>query len=137
MTIQSVTNPPEVDQEKSSLRLIKVEPVAGSILNQNSILEADLEYRVKDFVPGQYEIIAQFSLSQAGRSTDGDFPQSDYPILTSPAGRVHFCYSIAYVWNRPVQIPFDLRFFLNRMQPDMRSSKVVAQTEHLQFPVSK
>lgn len=121
----------------SNLNVIRVTPTDGSTLFQDSVLEADLEYQVKDFKPGQFRILAQFALQQSGRSTDGDFPSSDYPVLASPTGRVHFCFPMAYVWQRPLELPLNVRFMLTRFDGDASLSSVVSQTQPLRFPATK
>jgi hypothetical protein len=137
MTVQAITDSGKSDQDRSAIRLVSITPAAGSVLLQDAVLAADLEYWVQDFEPGRYTILAQFALQEPRRTTDGDFPRSEYPILTSPAGRVHFCFPVAYVWKRPVAIPFDVFFLLNKWVGDAGKSSGVAHTEHLQYSASK
>ena len=137
-TVQALADSGKSDQDKSEIRLVSITPAPGALLLQGSVLAADLEYRVQDFVPGRYTIMAQFALQEPRRSTDGDFPRSEYPVLTSPVGRVHLCFPMAYVWNRPIEkSPFDVIFLLNKWAGDAGKSSAVAHTEHLQYSVSK
>lgn len=136
-TVQALAHAGKSDPDKSEIRLVSITPTAGAPLLQSSVLAADLDYWVQDFEPGRYEILAQFALQESHRSTDGDFPRSEYPILTSPAGRVHFCFPMAYVWNRPIErSPFDVIFLLNKLVGDAGKSSSVAHTEHLQYSAS-
>lgn len=140
MSVLAETDPldEQLSQEKSSLRLVNITPPIGSLLSPNSVLEADLEYEVRDFTPGRFTIVVQFSLQEPRRSTDGDFPRTEYPVLVSPAGKVHFCFPLSYVWKQPVEIPFNVRFLLNKWEgEDKKKSIAVAVTEPLQFPSSK
>ncbi len=137
-TVQAIADSGKSDQDKSEIRLVSIIPAAGSLLLHDSVLAADLEYWVRDFEPGRYTILAQFALQERRRSTDGDFPRSEYPVLTSAAGRVHFCFSMDYVWKRPIEkSPFDVLFLLNKWVGDAGKSSSVAHTEHLQYSASK
>lgn len=138
MTVQALTRPVHSDHLESMLRLVNEAPIAGSPLHRDSVLAADLEYWIHDFEPGGYTIIAQFALRPEG-GTAGNFPNSDSLVLTSPAGRVHFCFPVAYVWNERVERPLNLYFLLTKYLPDKVlgdhwTSVSIANSKHVVYP---
>jgi hypothetical protein len=141
MTVEAKTHPVSVGKQKSVLKLVTVAPASGSLLHQGSVLAVDLEYWIEDFEPGRFTIIPQFAESPE-RGTAGDFPDSGLPILTSPAGRVHFCFPVSYVWNEHLEVPIQVHFLLNKFVPneymgDHWTSVSVASTRHLSYPSFK
>lgn len=114
----------------SRIDLLDITPVAGTNVEKDTVLIADLSYVVKDFSPQHFKVLAQFDTA-AGGTTDGTFKA--YPILPSAAGTVHFCFPLKHVWNdASMRWPLTVRFYLNKIVSG--GSIVVAQTGTLVYP---
>jgi hypothetical protein len=96
ITDQTSSNEPA--PTANSLRLVTIEPIAGSHVQKSTVLVADLAFAVKDFDSGKYILFAQFDTTNPNRSTDGAF--NSYPSLKYASGNYHLCFPLADIWNR-------------------------------------
>jgi hypothetical protein len=118
---------------ETSIRLLSITPQAGTPVGENTALQADLAYSVRDFQPGHFKIMAQFD-TYTSMTTDGAF--KNYPFPESPAGKLHFCFPLRFVWNLPdIKRPLVVRFLLNRVY-ESGMSQSVARTEKVTFASS-
>jgi hypothetical protein len=102
-------------------------------LKEETVVVANLSYEIEDFHPGDYSVCAQFPTNEPGTSTDGDFPNDDYPVLAKPDGRLQFRYPMTYVWNRQeIARPFKVWFYLIR-KTGQGTSTVVAKTGPVEY----
>ena len=96
-------------------------------------MRVTLEYSAKDYVPGQYFLIAQFVTNQT-YTTDGKFPNDRYPVPCGSRGVVTLTFPVKYVWDTPnVRKPLQVLFVLTK--GTLSSSRIVATTVPMTFPV--
>jgi len=94
---------------------------------------ADLNYSVADFVPGEYFVIAQVETADEGATTDGDFPNELYPVLSTPKGQLRLFFPLKYVWDTPtIKHPLAIWFYLNK-RSSPTASMVVAKAGPVQY----
>jgi hypothetical protein len=85
------------------------------MVGEDTVIIADLTYRVPAFQRGKYFVIAQFPINEPHASSDGDFPDEDYPVLQGPEGQLVLKFPMKYVWNHPEVVrPFKVSFYLNQ-----------------------
>ncbi|HOY23447.1 MAG TPA: hypothetical protein PK002_09845 [Cellvibrio sp.] len=135
------TNSPTVEINspisETKISIIKIMPSDSKLLNQNSVIEAKLQYYIKDYVPGEYKVIAQFDTEKQGTTSDGTFPLEDYPVVTAAEGVLDIKFPIKHVWlQKPSDKPFVLQFYLNKRTGE-RSSRVIATTDKIIYNVEK
>jgi hypothetical protein len=127
--IAITSEPPPVDD---TLILKSIEPVAGSAVDRNSSIKVTLEYSARDYVAGQYFLIAQFLTTQ-NYTTDGDIPNDQYPFACGSRGVFTLTYPVKYIWETPnVRKPLQIKFQLN--SGTFSSSRGVAFTAATSFP---
>lgn len=119
---------------RTDIKLLRITPAAGTTVRKETVLVADLAYSVKDFEANRFMVLAQFDTGFPGVTTDGDF--KNYPILSTPAGKLRFCFPLEDVWNDPdLRFPLSVRFYLGRMHGRGRS-EVVARTATVVYPTA-
>ena len=130
-TCVAITNePPPIDD---TLILKGSDPVAGSAVDRSSSIKVTLEYSAKNYVPGQYFLIAQFLTTQT-YTTDGDIPNEQYPFACGSRGVFTLTFPVKYVWDTPnVRRPLQLMFLLNK--GTFSRSQGVATTTPMTFPI--
>lgn len=84
---------------RDTLKIESISPMAGSEMDKNTVLTAELSYTVRDYEPDQYRLLTQFQTTIAGRSTDGNFPDTAIPQLCGPAGRIVIAFPLHHVWG--------------------------------------
>jgi len=118
---------------KATLIVQKLNPSPGSRLSEDSIIDVDLAYEIADFAGDGYLLTAQVNTTREGKTYDGDFPNSDYPILTKQQGTVHFSFPVKYVWKgSETQHPLVVRFYINQSTGGNRS-KAIAHAGPFEF----
>jgi hypothetical protein len=111
----------------STLTVGSVSPAANTPITVKTVLVADLEYSVEDFQPGAYFVMVQVDTKKEHITTDGQYPNSSYPILTEPHGKLRFSFPVKYVWWSPnVKHPLNVHFYLNK-KTDSKHSRIVAK----------
>jgi hypothetical protein len=116
----------------NSLRLVTIEPIAGSHVQKSTVLVADLAFTVKDFDSGKYILFAQFDTTKPKRTTDGKF--DSYPLLKYASGGYHLCFPLADIWDVPdVKRPLSVHFLLNKID-DAHHNHAIAITDRLSYP---
>jgi hypothetical protein len=116
----------------NSLRLVTIEPIAGSHVQKSTVLVADLAFTVKDFDSGKYILFAQFDTTKPKRTTDGKF--DSYPLLKYASGGYHLCFPLADIWDVPdVKRPLSVHFLLNTID-DAYHNHAIAITDRLSYP---
>jgi len=122
---------------ETKISIIKISPSDSKIVNKNSVIEAKLKYYIKNYVPGEYKVIAQFDTEKKGATSDGTFLTEDYPIVKSAEGVLVIKFPIKHVWSQRVaDKPFVMQFYLNKRTGE-RSSKVIAKTDSVIYNVEK
>jgi hypothetical protein len=130
ITEQTSSNEPA--PTANSLRLITIEPIAGSHVQKSTVLVADLAFAIKDFDSGKYILFAQFDTTTPNRTTDGTF--NSYPPLKFASGSYHLCFPIADIWSAPgVKRPLSVHFLLNKID-DAHHNHAIAITDRLSYP---
>lgn len=115
------------------LILNSLSPDPGSTVKEDTVIIANLSYQIPNFQHGQYFVCAQFPTNKPDESSDGDFPNKDYPVLVEPEGQLQFKFPMKYVWNRPEVVrPFRVWFYLNRKM-GAGDSIVVAKTATVDY----
>lgn len=118
---------------RSEIDLLHITPAEGTTVRKETVLVVDLSYAASDFKPDRFKILAQFDTQRKGWTSDGTF--KSYPILKTAAGKLRFCFPLTDVWDEPkIRFPLTVRFYLNRILDDGRSSTVVATTQAVTFP---
>ncbi len=121
---------------RTSLTLLSIAPAAGTSVQRKDLLVIDLDYSVVDFKPGDFHISAQFDHDTPGSSTSGSF--KGYPELTTPEGRLHFCYPMKKILDvKGVKRPLSVRFLLLKKYDEDGTTISVAETSPLVFPVEE
>ena len=116
-----------VDVAGSTLTVESIFPAANMPITVKTVLVADLEYSIEDFLPGAYFVMVQVDTKNEHMTTDGQFPNSSYPILTEPHGKLRFSFPVKYVWWSPnVKHPLNVHFYLNK-KTDSKHSHIVAK----------
>jgi hypothetical protein len=126
-----VATPPTPQQPQLILNSLSPDP--GSTVKEDTVITANLSYRIPNFQHGQYFVCAQFPINKPDASSDGDFPNKDYPVLVEPEGQLQFRFPMKYVWNRPEVVrPFRVWFYVNRKM-GAGDSIVVAKTGPIEY----
>jgi hypothetical protein len=117
----------------STLVLNTITPAAGTLLSKETVIIANLSYDVKDFENGRYTILAQFETKKGKITTDGDFPNEDYPELTQATGQLNFSFPMKHIWrHKEVKRPFVMWFYLMKWK-DRSSGTRVAMVGPVEF----
>ena len=115
----------------STLEVLSVAPYLEGTVRKDTVLAADLTYRVKGFEADQFIVMAQFNTTQEGATTDGTF--NSYPALMAKSGRLRFCFPLSDVWDDPAVVrPLVVRFYLAHKEGGTRSV-VVAHSKTLTY----
>ena len=97
------------------------------------VIIANLSYDVNDFKNGWYTILAQFETKKGKITTDGDFPNADYPALSKATGQLNFSFPVKYIWrHKEVKRPFVMWFYLMKWK-DRSSGTRVARVGPVEF----
>jgi hypothetical protein len=91
-----------------------IAPVAGSEIQQSSVIEATVQFTIADFKmkSGTYYLLTQFEDTSGGSvESDSDRRLADHPILTGAKGSVVVTDPLARVWGnaklkKPVTVWF-------------------------------
>ncbi len=119
---------------EGSLRLVEVSPAADTRVTKDTIVVARLAFNIGVFGPGQYFLMAQAETKTQGRTTDGSFPSSGYPVLDQSTGEQTCSFPLVYVWDRrDVKRPITLWFLLNK-RTGPGKSYAVAVTGPVDYP---
>jgi hypothetical protein len=112
---------------QSTLVVNTIAPSAGTQLTKKAVIVANLSYNITDFENGRYTIFAQFETKKGKNTTDGDFPNADYPSLRQSTGQLNFSFPIKYVWNhKEVKRPFVIWFYLVKRRNSSSSTRVAS-----------
>lgn len=104
-------------------------------MTRDSVVIADLTYNIADFQKGEYFVLAQVETKETDRTTDGDFPDEDYPEIDRPAGQISFTFPMKYVWDHDeVKRPFTVWFYLNK-RTGPKTSSIAASTTPVHYEV--
>jgi hypothetical protein len=116
---------------ESALALLARQPAESGQVRSDTVIELDLEYRIKDFGARSVNIMPFFKTLGDGSSSPGEL--SDYPALKSAAGKVHMCIPLAEMYTVPT-LEWPIRFGLNLMQSlSGGSMQFLASTPNLKF----
>lgn len=88
---------------RSQVRVLVVSPSEGTPLRADSVLGIDLEYRISDFVKGDYLLAALFK-SGTYRSKSIDYDGKDSSVrLDYPVGKVTICLPMAQIYGEDAE----------------------------------
>jgi hypothetical protein len=117
------------------LTLDNITPPAGTNVQRNTTLVANLHYEVRDFEQDRFFVMAQFDTDIDSRTTDGTF--ENYPVLKTASGQLRFCFPLANIWDDPrVKRPLKVRFWLNRKLSESESRSITG-TAPFVYPVEE
>ncbi|MEO8061406.1 MAG: hypothetical protein ABI821_01525 [Pseudomonadota bacterium] len=99
--------------KQSTLTVLARQPAEDGEVRRDTLIALDLEYRIKDFAAGSFNIMPMFK-------TAGDFSSapggpSDYPPLEAAAGKVHLCVPLDEMYRSPT-LEWPITIVLNLMQ---------------------
>jgi len=116
---------------QSTLELKSVTPAEDSYVTPKTVAVAELEYSIARFVPGMFQLNAQFETTDRHMTTGGEF--LEHPELQYPHGVIRFCYPLHGVWNQPtLKWPLGLVFNLTHRNDD-GSTEVLASSAVTHF----
>jgi hypothetical protein len=111
----------------ASLTLTGVYPGPSAVVNEKTVVEADLHYAIGDIKSGTYFVFAQAETTTPGVSSDGTFPLRLHAKLRKSEGQLRFSFPLEYVWNQPaIRHPLVVWFYINT-DVDKRYSRVLAR----------
>lgn len=126
---------PAAPEAVAHVELVNIEPPAGSIVSQNTVLIAEIQYSVENFNPRVNYYLAPLFASTHG--TDQTFNAHDRITqstpVTSPSGTVIIRYRIEREWRsseleRPVRVWF---YLMERT--GARTTRVIGKTSQIAF----
>ena len=131
--IQAASKPDDPRAE-ATLELKDLEPPAGSIVNQDMVIAATLEYSIDRFKPRGFFVTVMFE-SRSPNTTMGA-PGSPFPeerLLREASGTVTVRQPLRPIWRDPnLARPFKAWFYLHQKQPGGRSV-VVAEIGPIEY----
>jgi hypothetical protein len=114
------------------IRILEISPPSGATIDEQTIIRAKLEYKIKDFRPdsSQYTATVQFDTMNPGgvvsvsrTVNDDDNFQGKYKIINR-TGEFQFNYPISLILNRKdIADPIRLRFVINEANEDNEQSQ--------------
>jgi hypothetical protein len=113
---------------------VHIEPTDGSRVPGDTILVAELRYRVDPFVEGRYFVTPQFATTRPGLTSSGDLPRTAALVAVNEAsGLLTISVPIAGIRkdkeiSKPLELPFCLNEWLER-----RTSHTLARTVSLHY----
>jgi hypothetical protein len=115
-----------------------IAPVAGSEVQQSSVIEATVQFTIERFKPkgNTYYLLTQFEDTSGGSvESDSDRRLADHPILTAAKGSVIVTYPLARVWgNAKLRKPLKVWFcVLENIGPN--DSVVIGRSAPIQYVV--
>lgn len=118
---------------QSTLVLNTITPPAGTLVTKETVVIANMAYEINGFEGGHYTILAQFETKKGKITTDGDFPNTDYPALAQSTGRLNLSFPMKYVWrHKEIKRPFVMWFYIMKWK-DSSSGKRVAMVGPVEF----
>jgi hypothetical protein len=113
---------------KSSITVMATSPAEGGEIDRTTIIGVDVEYRIADFKQGDYFLSAIFPTQNGGMSV-GRF--DEYPNLTAPAGKAHFCVPLTEVYGHErVRWPLSLIVNLMRREDGVSTKSMASSAPH-------
>lgn len=116
------------------VELVKIEPAAGAILTQDTVLVADIRYSIENFQPDvHYYVSPQFASSEGQGHTFrvGNILQSTR--ITAPAGRLTLRHPVApELRSSQLARPIKLWFYVTERTGEQRS-RVIGMTEPVTY----
>jgi hypothetical protein len=111
----------------ATLTLTGVYPGPTAVVNEKTVVEAQLQYAIADIKSGSYFVFAQAETTTPGVSSDGTFPLRLHAKLTKSEGQLRFSFPLEYVWNQPaIKHPLVVWFYINT-DVDKRYSRVLGK----------
>ena len=102
------------DPSTASVVVVAIAPVAGSEVQQSSVVEATVEFTIDKFkLQGDTYYLLVDCEDATGGSVDRDHPLADQPILTAAKGSLVVTYPLSKVWGnprlkKPIRVWFDV-----------------------------
>ena len=116
------------------VELVKIEPAAGAVLTEDSVLVADIQYSIENFQPGvHYSVSPQFASSEGTGQTFrvGDILQSTR--ITSPTGTLTLRHRVApELRSSQLARPIKLWFYVMERTGEQRT-RVIGMTEPVTY----
>jgi hypothetical protein len=122
--------------QEAELTLVGLTPKSGSAVTRSSVVTASLRYRVPNYVPGHYKVVAQIATTREGVTIDGAFPDEAWVSGCGESGVFSIYFPLAYIWDdarvvKPIRMMFVL---LEGPGPRTRG---IAITDWVEFPAAK
>jgi hypothetical protein len=100
---------------EATIELLRVTPTPGSRVSRDTVIVAELSYRVDDFEAGRFFVMVQAATIEPEVTTMGKGTNIQQPILREAHGTVTLSYPLRHLWDEPtVAKPFEVWFCLNQ-----------------------
>lgn len=102
-------------------------------VNQNSTIEADLNYNISNLEPGKYVISILFDLNEANSYFDGCDISHQCPVINVKNGDIHISFPIELILSKkdlafPLKITFQIEKYLS---PEL--SRIIATSNTVTY----
>lgn len=97
-----------------SVTLLAVDPPEGAELRKDTVLAADVQFRIANYQPKSYFLVAMFPTAGFGSMSPGG--PGDTPMLEHASGKVHLCVRLQEVYDHPAMVwPLSMRIRMLRL----------------------
>jgi hypothetical protein len=125
----------KISASTATVHLVSIDPPAGSVVNADTILTAEVAYAIENFDPAaSYSIAPLFDTTRGeGQTFNALKSPTEAPRLWSASGRVRVIHRLRPEWSRallarPVRVTF---FVMIRTGP--QRTQVIGQSETIEF----
>ena len=126
-------NGPAADQ--NSLTAKDVSPVPGALVYNVSTVSASLDYSIKDYVPGDYFVAADFQ-TLLDNSINANVLNNNFPSICGPRGIVRITIPLNDVWSTlDLKQPLEITFELIKGGTASQTSVVTARSKPISYEV--
>jgi hypothetical protein len=113
------------------IQVLATIPKTGGEVRRGELISVDVEYHVRDFKPGQFQLMPRFLMLDFGSSTGGD--DGSERVLTRAHGRMRMCVPTTEAFERNnMRWPLELVMSINEMMT-AESSRIIASSETKTF----
>ena len=111
-------------KDKHRVTLLAVNPVEGTEVHADTVLELDIDYHVADFAADRFFFMPGFPTASLGLMSPGTM--DDFHYFKSPSGKVHLCVPLKEVYEHQGVI-WPLSFQITVFEQNGDGSNIVAQ----------
>jgi hypothetical protein len=115
---------------KSSLKLLGTVPAEGGDVRRDTVIGVDLEYRLANFQPDTFFLMALFPTDEGNSTGPGD--TSNSAPLSGAAGTVHLCVPLTQIYENE-HMRWPLSMFVLMLEMHNRHGTSVASTGSVKF----